>query len=949
MRLAFLVIILSLLSAASISQQLHFRQYQLPIDFRDENITTILQTSDHYIWIGTTRGLFRFDGLDHKHFLQDTTNENSVSSIYEDKNGILWIGYKSGKIGKIKNNNFADFSPEEGFPKVPITGFAEDKNSNIWFSTYGEGAYFFYNNRLYNINSDDGLQDEFIYSLIADEQGRIWMGTDRGIAICQYVNEKKEIEVLDVSNGLPDNIVTSLAYDSSGVWIGMESRGICRYNLKKDTLDFKTKNWDYGRVTDIEPQDKQIWAGTAKKGMIEIVLPGVETRSVTTTENLLRISNIMTDNEGNIWLSTGSSSLYLTTEIFSFLKDADDYKIENVQAILSSGNGQLLYSTDNSLYSLDRSINTNGFTRNDIKLHEQDLHVISMYQDNSDIIWFGTFDKGAFAFDPHTGKKKQFTESTGLINNNVLSIAGSGDEIWFATLGGVSRYNIPNEKMINYTSQSGLGSNYIYQVYVDSQERVWFATDGKGVTMLDNGVFRNFSSADGLKNDVIYSITEDAFKNIWISTSNSGLYKFDGDNFYPYKPNNEFRDLSIASIIGDKNGNILLISKSGIDILNPESGTVFYHSTEVGITDIDPNLNAYSIDEKGDIWIGTQTGIIKYHPMDMRLWPVTRINEMQVFLNPYEEDKASLSYDQNHISFAYKGFWYHEPEEVTYHVKLEGYDREWVKSRNNFITYPNLPPGDYKFQVKSSATGFFDNAEMQQYSFSIAPPFYNTFWFYLLMTALGVFVLMTIVKVREKNLKKEEHQKKEQIEFRFETLKSQVNPHFLFNSFNTLIAVIEEDQDTAVEYVERLSDFYRNILVYREQNVITVEEELKMTKLYHYLQTKRYKNNFKIDINVDFQSMQMYIPPMTLQLLMENAVKHNIISKEKPLTIKIYNEDNFLVVENNLQLKSKLEPSTGMGLSNIIHRYHLLSDRDVNIIKTDNYFIVKVPLLSSKK
>ncbi|RYZ35889.1 MAG: hypothetical protein EOP49_33090, partial [Sphingobacteriales bacterium] len=500
----------------------------------------------------------------------------------------------------------------------------------------------------------------------------------------------------------------------------------------------------------------------------------------------------------------------------------------------------------------------------------------------------------------------------------------------------------------NYTSQSGLGSNYIYKVFADSRNRIWFATDGRGVTMLEKGKFRNFTFGGGSKNNTIYSVAEDARGNIWISTASAGIFRYNGQEFESYRPENQLRDLAITSLIGDRNGNILIVSKQGIDVLNTSTGIIYYHGQELGIADIDPSLNAYSKDDAGNIWIGTHNGIIKYsgQTQEAAQWPVTSINKMLVFLEDIKQpDMGELAHNQNHVSFDYIGFWYHDPAEVSYQVKLEGYDRDWISSKNSFITYSNLQPGRYTFKVRSSATGFFEGAKIEQQSFIINLPFYNTYWFYTLCALAAGTVLYGVMKYRERRLKLDERQKKEQVEFEFQTLKSQVNPHFLFNSFNTLIAVIEEDQETAVEYVEKLSDFYRNILMHREEELIPLGRELEMIGTYYFLQLKRYKSNFELKIDVPDAALFLQIPPLTLQLLVENAVKHNIISRDKPLLVSVFTEKDWLVVQNNLQPKQQHEPSTGLGLQNILSRYKLLTPKTVQVAKNDFLFVVKLPLL----
>jgi ligand-binding sensor domain-containing protein len=941
------LLVLLFLSPALSAQSPHFRKHSLPQQYSSYGITAIEQVSQHFIWFGTTNGVFRFNGIEYTHLLQDSTGSNHVTALYEDRSGKLWVGYKSGKIGVIENGKFVPFSPEEGFPAVAVTDFAEDRNI-LWFSTYGEGVYCLKEGRLYNFNTDDGLNDNYVYTLESEDNKRVWAGTDAGIGICSFDNGKKNIVKLTASDSLPDNIITALAYSNGSMWIGTESMGVTRYDRSTGNFTSLTHEWKQGAVTCIKAFDKNIWAGTAS-GIIEmsdtckafIHLPSAASR----------ISDITTDEEGNVWVAAGTSTAYSANRAFRFISEKNNTNAENIQALLRDRQGNIWYSTQQDVFRL--KIGTDGSERlSHLYDKNEKINVISMYEDDHGMIWLGTFGQGVYYIDPAKQGETHLSQASGLVDNNVLSITGSGNDVWIATLGGVSRLTrnaAGGFSYTSYTSESGLGSNYIYDIFIDSRKRVWFATDGKGITVLQNGKFTNYSEKNGLASNVIYSVTEDNKGKIWFSTSNAGIYSFDDKTFTHYALEKGLRELSISSIIGDKHGNVLIVNRQGIDVLNTGTGSIFYHGAELGISEIDPNLNAYTIDHSGDIWLGTRKGIIRYctNEAKMQQWPVTKINKVLVFLNETEAgDQHKFRHDQNHISFDYTGFWYHDPEEVTYRIRLEGYDREWIISKNRFVTYPNLPPGKYTFMLQASATSSFEGAPMITYDFVIKPPFYNTVWFYILVIIMLAGILYWYIKTRERKLRAAEALKKDKIEFQFETLKSQVNPHFLFNSFNTLIGVIEEDRDTAVEYVEKLSDFYRNILLQREKNAITLGEELRMMDDYYFLQKKRYKSNFTMNVNVPAEYLNDHIAPLTLQLLVENAVKHNIISRDKPLIIDIYIDNGYIIVKNNLQRKLHPEPSTGMGLSNIISRYRLLNQKEIRIEETGSHYIVAIPLLN---
>jgi sensor histidine kinase YesM len=181
---------------------------------------------------------------------------------------------------------------------------------------------------------------------------------------------------------------------------------------------------------------------------------------------------------------------------------------------------------------------------------------------------------------------------------------------------------------------------------------------------------------------------------------------------------------------------------------------------------------------------------------------------------------------------------------------------------------------------------------------------------------------------------------------KYETLKSQINPHFLFNSFNTLITIIDEDKEAAIEYVEHLSDFFRILLQLRDQMTISVEEELMLVETYFFLQTKRYGTNIQLETHVNQDHLKMNLPPLSLQMLIENAIKHNVISTEHPLKIEIKSlPDNVLQIQNNLRKRTDPASSGGIGLDNIRKRYALLSGVVPEISETSNTFTVQIPLL----
>lgn len=182
----------------------------------------------------------------------------------------------------------------------------------------------------------------------------------------------------------------------------------------------------------------------------------------------------------------------------------------------------------------------------------------------------------------------------------------------------------------------------------------------------------------------------------------------------------------------------------------------------------------------------------------------------------------------------------------------------------------------------------------------------------------------------------------------FESLKNQIDPHFLFNSLNVLSSLIEENPENAQRFTTSLSKIYRYVLEQKDKELVSVQEELAFAKTYMNLLKMRFENSITYEIPADFDNPEAKVVPLSLQLLLENTIKHNVVSEQKPLHIRIYIENNYLIVENNFQKKEVLQDRRGVGLQNIVNRYGLISERKVLIEQNENYFKVKIPILTKQ-
>ncbi|HEY9114426.1 MAG TPA: histidine kinase [Bacteroidales bacterium] len=186
-------------------------------------------------------------------------------------------------------------------------------------------------------------------------------------------------------------------------------------------------------------------------------------------------------------------------------------------------------------------------------------------------------------------------------------------------------------------------------------------------------------------------------------------------------------------------------------------------------------------------------------------------------------------------------------------------------------------------------------------------------------------------------------------QIKFEVLKSQINPHFMFNSLNVLSGLINKDVKKAQQFIDEFSMIYRYVLETIEQPVATLEKELEFMRSYLFLQQIRYGENLTYSVNISAELLKMYLPPLSLQVVLENAMKHNIINESKPLHIEINSEKDILVVKNNIQPKISKGISTGLGLKNLVKRYALISNLEPVFKIETNHYIAKLPLIKMEE
>ncbi len=944
-----------LLSAKA--QEPFFIQHDISDFNAGSSINVIIQDHQCMIWLGSDDGLSRYDGTRGIYVpLLEMDTQFGISALFEDKDHRIWIGTTSGRIFVMdKFRKVKEFLVEEGSPKVSVTAICQDPTGNIWFATYGEGAYVYTGSRLFNFNDEDGITGEDVYDMVCTPDGQVWMGTDNGITICSFEEEKKSIRTLGLKDGLPDQIVTTLLAGADGsVWIGTFEFGVVYYSSTTKNIHrlFEPDGLDEITAFTLFDSD-ELWIGTRSSGVwrYNFELKSQEKIHASNQSKQGQVNGLLTDVEGNIWIIMDGGRLMSGFRPFESIQ----LDIPEIQALYCDANEGLWIGTQEGLFRIEKNIANPAVA---IRILPQwSLNITSIVADDYNHLWIGTLDNGLFVYEMSSGVVKHIGSLVGKGGNTIMSMAVSKNKIWVSTLEGIVSYprnsNIFKKgsdefQLLNDPWPSNL--HFIFQVFVDQQDRVWFASDGNGVFRLDGDQAEHFLGDSLIQLKTVYSICEDQRGHIWFNTPDQGLIEFDGKQYTSFGLKEGIGSLNIAGINLLGMGSLLITNENGLTLFDPESHHAMYYGEEIGIRSFEPGLNANSISQKGHIYTSGRNVIFKRYATqhNLSIHPMTQLTAITIFDKEVDmSNDSQFTYNQNYISFNYVGLWYTSPSAVKYLYKLDGYDRQWKESKDTEASYSNLAPGHYTFSVKASENNSFLDEPTATYSFTIAKPFWQKFWFValLLLSSMGVFYWF--IKSRERKSARQALIRKDMIESQLTALKAQINPHFLFNSFNTLITIIDENPmkpALAIKYVEKLSDFYRSILQYREHETISLTEEWDLVKNYVYLLRERYGDNLRL--HMSGPPKEGYIMPLTLQMLIENAVKHNVITEQHPLDLFIsIEEDDYIVVKNTLKPKTMPEPSTQFGLHSISSRYQLITDKKVVIENKENTFVVRIPII----
>jgi ligand-binding sensor domain-containing protein len=759
------------------------------------------------------------------------------------------------------------------------------------------------------------------------------------VSICALQPDgTKSVKNISLAEGLPDVVVTALAKDPQGrIWMGSNNGGIWWVDPLTLAVHRPCPEWPYGEVHTIAAfSPYEIWCAGSEGGLLQI---NPATGAVQVVAPDWRIRQLLRDREGQLWLLLENGTVWSANLQVLRMHTPS----QPVQAVCKDREGRLWVGAQNGLWRYAEG--------RWIPAGRPGLNVISLMVSPQGEVWAGTFGQGICVFSPEGRLLRCITTRNGLPNGSILSMA-AGDFAWAGTLDGLVGIDWVSYQVRRFSALSGQAAAerfYIYKLLTDRTGALWMCTDGHGICRWSPGKWECFEEGAGVSLKTVYTAAEDRTGAIWLAGAFTGLLRFDGARFTRYGSEQHLHSTHIQSIVPTPDGKIVIAYSDGIDILTPETGHVTFLGENAGVATAEHHLNAAWCDGEGQVWLGATEGLSRVagFAQDFAIDPFTIISSVTVSSQIIDFQKEKVfAYDQNHLLIEYNGIWHTHPGAVFFRYRLEGFDPDWILSKDRLVSYPNLPPGKYVFRVQSSEHGRFEHTGEAVFVFEIKKPFWTEWWFVLLGILGALLALRAYVQAREKRMLREKELQNEKIAAQLSAIKTQINPHFLFNSFNTLVTLIEENPGLAVDYVQHLSDFYRSIMIYREKDLIPLSEELKIAENFGFLLKKRYEDALLITLPENRAEKSGYVFPLTLQMLMENAVKHNVISKKQPLQLVIsFEKGGYIVVSNNLHLKIKPEPGAGFGLQSLIHRYALMTGQKVIVTDANGWFSVKIPLV----
>ena len=723
------------------------------------SITTIKQTKDGFLWLGTQEGLVRFDGVQFTVFDKNNTpqiRDNHIVSLTVDTKGTLWIATLSEGLVTYASGAFKNITNTPQLTGTQLRHIYTDAHNAVWVSTRDSGVIKIDSLTVSHYTTSNGLISNNTWEVTQDMTERIWIAAEGGISVV----DGKTILSFTEKDGLAAKENYGLLGAHSGeMWVGGRN-GLQKFLLENNRLKLLltlTKNDGLPGLGTYEmtaDQQGNMWIA-GNKGLARYHTGQLS--SFTEADGLSEryVNTVFVDREGNLWIGTEGGGLNVLKDgIFTSYSVKEGLPANNAWTIFEDRQKNLWIGTDEGVvlfeqgkgikrtynkkeglshgvvWSITQDRNDaiwvatiSGLNKivnqkivplpNDLKFENDAINCL--YTDVKGIIWVGTSGRGLYKLEHE--KKYTFTPGNGITNQfiNVITNDRHGNIIIGSDGDGLLIMN--NDTVVErYSTKNGLASNFINSLYVDSANNIWIGTLGKGLSLFDGKTFKNFTVKNGLFDDVIFQILEDNFHRMWFSC-NRGIFQVDRQQFF--------------------------------DVLRGTSKHIVYtaYGKENGMNSSECNGGTAPAGWKtsnGNLWFPTSRGITMVDPNNIAInmqSPLVVIEDLFIDNEPVDKITAAIvPPGKQHFEFRYTGLSFDGPKKIRFKVMLEGYDKKWddVKYRRAAY-YSYLPPGEYAFKVIAANSDGVWSTESASFPFVVQAHFYETKIFFL-----SVFILLVL-------------------------------------------------------------------------------------------------------------------------------------------------------------------------------------------------------------
>ncbi len=493
----------------------------------------------------------------------------------------------------------------------------------------------------------------------------------------------------------------------------------------------------------------------------------------------------------------------------------------------------------------------------------------------------------------------------------------SKGNIWATLPNGVTRYNVANDTFTNYKSRYIGGSFPLLRAGPKTEDKkgnIWMA---RLDTLVKYDIAKQtFSTALVRKNgkalQPIYNMASDGDDVLYLNVAGSfGMYHIAADTIDVFRKQTGIISTAINDIVSDHDGNAWIATESGLVFYNKQKKKFSSFTKADGLPDENIlNMN-FADSSRKVLFLGFAKTYCLFNPQQFLLdktVPKNIITSVVVDGEPLlVNGNQTLDYQQNSISFNYTGINYNQGQQNNYACMLEGFDEDWkYPGTERKVNYINLPPGNYRFKVKSANHQGEWNEQPAIFMFTINPPFWQRLWFRILMVLVVGSAIYYFIKRRDIALQKENKIKLQMSELRMQALRAQMNPHFIFNSLNSIQSyILSNNTIDAATYLSKFAKLMRRILDQSKHNFLPLGEVMETLKMYVEIEAFRFNNEFSYSFNVeeDDDLLDAKVPPMLLQPFVENAILHGLMPKKgnKKLIIdcQLINNNVEILIDDN--------------------------------------------------